>query len=116
MRSESSTSLLLLLLLLLLVVLVDYLYLLQRIMNRTGHLEPQTLDPVVHVGVNELVLALRLDHVVALLAQSAHHAEDGKFGQLGERVSRPLQVIVHREHYLLQIVDGRQGTCAPDSR
>ena len=113
MRSERSTSLLVLLLL---VILVHDLYFLQRIMNRAGHLEPQTLDPVVHVGVDKLVLALRLDHVVALLAQSAHDAEDGKFGQLGERVSRPLQVIVHSEHYLLQIVDGRQGPCAPDSR
>ena len=84
-------------------------------MNRTGHLEPQTLDPVVHVGVNELILALRLDHVVALLAQSSHHAEDGKFGQLGERVPRPLQVIVHSEYYLLQIVDGSQGSRAPYS-
>ena len=112
MRSERSTSLLLLLLL---VILVHDLYFLQRIMNRTGHLEPQTLDPVVHVGVDELILALRLDHVVALLAQSSHHAEDGKFGQLGERVPRPLQVIVHSEYYLLQIVDGSQGSCAPYS-
>ena len=85
-------------------------------MNRTRHLEPEALDPMVHVSVNEFVLALRLDHVVALLTQSADHAEDGKFGQLGERVSRPLQVIVHSEHDLLQIVDGSQGSCAPDSR
>ena len=100
---------------LLLVVLVhDIYFFLERIMNRAGHVEPQALEPVVHVSVDEFVLALRLHHVVALLAQAAHHAEDGQFGEFGERVTRPLQVVVHSQHYLLQIVDGRQGACAPD--
>lgn len=41
---------------------------------------------MVYIGINELVLALGLDHVVALLTQSADNAEDGKFAYLSERV------------------------------
>ena len=46
------------------------------------------LDPVVDVDVDELVLALRLDHVVALLAETPDDAEDREFGHLSERVAR----------------------------
>ena len=79
-------------------------------------MQVQAHDPVVNIGVNEFILALGLDHVVALLAQAPDHTEDGELGQVGEWVASLLDVIVHREHRLLQVVDGCQGARTPNPR
>ena len=69
---------------------------------------------MVHVSVYEFILALRLDHVVSLFAKSAHHAEDRESGLFGEGVPRPMDMLVHGQHYLLQVVDGGEGARPSD--
>ena len=86
------------------------------IIDGVGDLKAKTLDPVVHVSVYEFILALRLDHVVSLFAETAHHAENREPGLLGEGIPRPMDVLVHGQHYLLQVVDGGEGARPSDPR
>lgn len=59
---------------------------LKRLVHRVRLVQAITLDPVIDVCVDELVLALRLHHVVALLTQSADHSEDRQLDYLCEWV------------------------------
>ena len=52
------------------------LLLLKWLLHGTGQVQLVGLDPVVNVDVDELILALRLHHVVALLAESPYDAKD----------------------------------------
>jgi len=70
---------------------------------------------VVYIGINELVLALGLDHVVALLTQSADNAEDGKFAYLSERVLLALIMFMKGQHCLLQVVNGGEGASSTNA-
>ena len=78
-------------------------------------MQTQTHDPVIHIRVNELILALRLDHVVSLLAETPDNAKDGKFGHVCKRVTSLLDVVVHSEHRLLQVVDSCECSCSTDT-
>ena len=42
---------------------------------------------MIDVGVNELILALRLHHVVSLFSQAPNHPKDGQLDGLGERIA-----------------------------
>ena len=42
---------------------------------------------MVNVCVDELILALRLYHVIALFSESSHYPEHRQFGDLGERIT-----------------------------
>jgi len=51
-------------------------------------MQVKRLDPLVHIDVNELVLALRLNHIVALLSEASHYAEDREFRHWCELIAR----------------------------
>lgn len=56
---------------------------------------------MVNIGIDELVLALGLDHVVALLTKPANNAKDRELADLSEGVFLALDVIMQNEHCLL---------------
>ena len=46
--------------------------------------------PVVDVRVDEFILALRLDHVVALFTEAPHDSKDAQFRYWSKRIARYL--------------------------
>ena len=71
---------------------------------------------MVNVCVYELILALRLYHVIALLSEASHDTEDGQFRNLGERITSFLDVVMEAHYCLLEVVDCSQSACTSDTR
>ena len=71
---------------------------------------------MIDICVYELILALRLYHIIALFSEASHNSEDRQFGNLGERITSFLDVVMEAHYCLLEVVDCSQSACTSDTR